>query len=566
MYDNLSREGSERQVGKWRQQPSTGLPPLSEEAVQELAQEVAAEQELLAEAEALASTLAAELARCVQEEHLSERICRAAGDANTFGPLAGGNLIFLSGDYTGRDKIVAIGGTEYAAYALTSSGKVWTWGSNYYGEAGNGIMDGTYAFLPRLIMIREPIVEIAAANNGFHMLALGRSGDVYSWGYDRYNNLMNWKSVKEEDYHYINSNMQYIPQDVMPFIRSLLHTQESVTHVYPSNTNGWGGSYFLTSEGRLFYAGIADNGYCPQPGLPIGGTISPPAEITPYIPLRQGEKIVQLILGNDRTLVLTDQQRAYVWGMNYYGALGLGDIGYYICEPTNLATNFYLPSGEYIVDGMMGEQGTLLLTNQANLYFVGEPQFPIYSIPYPQPAYTPLLISSDMLTATLGQNFMLFVRDGGRSLWYIGYIEGINDEDEDVNIPTDITSEIPLGAGETIQQVVYLGDNVAMVLTSTGRVFTYGYSWEGLLGIAEGVTESFHFTEITANLVSSGAYVSGVVVGGVPATAYELMSEHVLAIIVPPGTQRGAVDITVEGSAPQTFIDAYEYVDSVCAR
>jgi alpha-tubulin suppressor-like RCC1 family protein len=62
--------------------------------------------------------------------------------------------------------------------ALTTTGTVFCWGYNYYGEVGNG--SSAPQSSPVVIDIGEPAQAISAG--GFHTCALGLSGSAYCWG------------------------------------------------------------------------------------------------------------------------------------------------------------------------------------------------------------------------------------------------------------------------------------------------------------------------------------------------------------------------------------------------
>jgi alpha-tubulin suppressor-like RCC1 family protein len=74
---------------------------------------------------------------------------------------------------------VAAGGGD--SMALTSDGRVWTWGINAYGELGNGTV-GVISTVPMLVSHLTGVVAIAAASA--HDLALRSNGTVWAWGYN----------------------------------------------------------------------------------------------------------------------------------------------------------------------------------------------------------------------------------------------------------------------------------------------------------------------------------------------------------------------------------------------
>lgn len=81
---------------------------------------------------------------------------------------------------------VAAGGSVSIA---VSEGDVYTWGTSYFGELGDGSKDGTMRREPTKIDGLSDVVAVAAAplqNSDFgrHVLALTANGNVYAWGYN----------------------------------------------------------------------------------------------------------------------------------------------------------------------------------------------------------------------------------------------------------------------------------------------------------------------------------------------------------------------------------------------
>lgn len=84
-------------------------------------------------------------------------------------------------------KQVACGGTHIAV--LMTDGSVWTWGQNSFGELGIGSSDDKNYLYPQKVAGLSNIVAIAA---GLHnTLAVNSSGDVYGWGYNAYGQMGN---------------------------------------------------------------------------------------------------------------------------------------------------------------------------------------------------------------------------------------------------------------------------------------------------------------------------------------------------------------------------------------
>lgn len=86
---------------------------------------------------------------------------------------------------TGVTTITAGG---YHSLALTSDGKVWAWGHNTYGQLGNGTT--THSSVPvQVTGITGTVIAVAAG--AYHSLALTSDGKVWSWGYNDHGQLGN---------------------------------------------------------------------------------------------------------------------------------------------------------------------------------------------------------------------------------------------------------------------------------------------------------------------------------------------------------------------------------------
>lgn len=84
----------------------------------------------------------------------------------------------------GLHGVEAVAGTSASGYALTTRGRVWSWGSNYYGQLGNGTHHARSR--PGLVRGLSDVVSIATARGGGDMedsvYAVTRTGHVWAWG------------------------------------------------------------------------------------------------------------------------------------------------------------------------------------------------------------------------------------------------------------------------------------------------------------------------------------------------------------------------------------------------
>lgn len=72
---------------------------------------------------------------------------------------------------------------------VVSDGDVYTWGTSYFGELGDGTTDGTTRRVPAKLEGLNDVVDVVAAplrnaSVGRHVLALTAEGSVYAWGFN----------------------------------------------------------------------------------------------------------------------------------------------------------------------------------------------------------------------------------------------------------------------------------------------------------------------------------------------------------------------------------------------
>src|SRR5207237_7357681 len=84
--------------------------------------------------------------------------------------------------------VVAIASGDSYALALKSDGTVRTWGSNGYGQLGNGTDTGSTT--PVIVSNLAGVVAVAAEGEN-HSLALKSDGTVRAWGSNSYGQLGN---------------------------------------------------------------------------------------------------------------------------------------------------------------------------------------------------------------------------------------------------------------------------------------------------------------------------------------------------------------------------------------
>jgi uncharacterized repeat protein (TIGR02543 family) len=198
---------------------------------------------------------------------------------------------------------VALGYSNFAA--LTSTGRLFTWGNNWSGQLGDNTT--TNKDVPNLITDlfnlypNETIVSVSLG--AFHAAALTSTGRLFTWG-------NNWSGQLGNN----TTTPSNTPSQIDRFNLSVNETISSVVL-------GGFHSAALTSKGRLFTWGSNNGGQLGDNSMTQRNT---PTLITDAFDLNLEETISSIHLGAGFTAARTSTGRLFTWGSNNAGQLGNG--------------------------------------------------------------------------------------------------------------------------------------------------------------------------------------------------------------------------------------------------
>ncbi|MBN2696907.1 MAG: InlB B-repeat-containing protein, partial [Bacilli bacterium] len=188
----------------------------------------------------------------------------------------------------------------------------------------------------------------------------------------------------------------------------------------------------LTSNNRVFTWGRNDFG---QLGDGTNVNRNLPQDITSAFGFETDETVISIADGQNSFFLMTSTGRIFAWGYNGWYNLGLGDTVQRLI-PTDITPRFTFNTGERAEELIVRHESAYVITTESRVLFWGR-------------AYG---IDSD-----------------------------IANETSCVIVPTDVTADFQLEAGESLAKIV-MGYRHAVAMTSTGRVLTVGYNGQGQLG------------------------------------------------------------------------------------
>jgi alpha-tubulin suppressor-like RCC1 family protein len=257
---------------------------------------------------------------------------------------------------TGHVTQIAAG--NYDSFAVTSTGQLYAFGDNQYGQLGNATHNVANAANPTPALVVLPgatggVVRVAAG--GAHTLALTSTGQLYAFGINHDGELGNATNNG-------NANANPTPAPV---------TLPGATGTVAQIAAGAAHSLALTSTGQLYAFGY---NYYGQLGNTVNNTPATGANPTPALVSLPGATgaITQISAGGQHSLALTSTGQLYAFGYNFEGQLGTAiNLGTSVANPTPLIVSLPAAAGP-VIRIAAGSFNSLALTSTGQLYGFGD--------------------------------------------------------------------------------------------------------------------------------------------------------------------------------------------------
>lgn len=256
-------------------------------------------------------------------------------------------------------------GFEHMA-ALTSFGKVFTWGYGASGALGHG--DTNSVPNPKPISTLEDVTIIHIESGGFHTAAVSSSGELWTWGRGDMFQLGHSKSLMFKD------DMGSVVLRPMPVA---YFTSNRIT--VKGVSCGEAHTVALDSEGHLYAFGWGAYG---QLGLGAWDAKQKRAEKVRKIKGLADVKVMSIACGLLFSACVTEMGQVWVWGCNDSGQLGLGSTPKQALTPTCLESLL----SENVIDIVCGESHTMALTRSGGVYGWGKGLAGVFRSPSDVPA------------------------------------------------------------------------------------------------------------------------------------------------------------------------------------
>ena len=268
------------------------------------------------------------------------------GLSTTSGPSVGGTEVTFDGEVKASFKQVKSNPEASFTLALTNTGELYAWGSNTYGQLGDGTtIDKSVPVRVDTTGVLADKVVTQIAVGSYESYALTSEGKVYAWG-------ENWGGALG-DGTTTNSNTP-VAVDTSGALAGKIVTQIAATQY---------SVIVLTSEGTLFGWGGNYNGELAT-GTTGGGPHNPRA--VGASGALSGKIVTQIGAGLFHVFAITSSGELYAWGANSYGQLGDGTT-----TRRTTPTIVTALSGQTVTVVAGGDSHSLALTSTGAVYAWG---------------------------------------------------------------------------------------------------------------------------------------------------------------------------------------------------
>ncbi|HEY9153775.1 MAG TPA: immunoglobulin domain-containing protein, partial [Opitutaceae bacterium] len=448
------------------------------------------------------------------------------GSGYTTTPVA----VDMTGVLSGKT-VTAISAGITESMALTSDGKVYTWGNRT--TLGDGTSNASA--VPVAVDMTGALsgkTVTAIATGGDFCMVLTSEGKVYTWGANTNGQLGNNTNGLYDQYSFIP-----VPVDTSGVLAG-----KTVTAI----AAGEGHALVLTSDNKLFsWGGVAHAlGAGSSVALAANGGSNGPVAVD-MSGVLNGRTVVQIAAGQNFSVALTSDGKVFTWGDEGNGNLGNGTRGYDSSQYVPVAVDMTgVLAGLSVTHISCGYQSVVVQASDGKLYAWGDNTYGQLGYTGVSEADTPLAVDT---SGVLSNYTVTALGTGG----------GGNDRSV-VVIGVANTVVAPAISTQPVSQTVTAGSSVTFSVAATGTPLSYQWQ-KGGVAIAGATSSSFIIASTSAGDAGSYTVVVSNSAGNVTSIAATLTVNPLIVaptIITQPTSQTVTTgnsvtfSVTATGTSP----------------
>ena len=374
---------------------------------------------------------------------------------NTSGQLGNGTSVTVSSPIVVYSSIPPISWTAISAGAthvlgITTTGQLYAWGDNTYGELGN-LTSGASLSVSSPVLVSGPATtswSVVAAGGGVSM-AITTIGQLYGWGYNTSG---------------VIGNLSTVPVSSPVLVSGPTATSWTAVSV-------WNSALGLTTTGLLYAWG--DNTFG-NLGINSQTPVSSPVLVSGPASTSWSAVFVR-----GASMAITTTGQLYGWGYNLSAQVGNGTALNFISSPVLVSgpastswsaiTGGNLHSAALTISGIIYEWGD-------NTTFQTVPNFPYIISPYQVGSSSWSAISAGY-NHSLGITTNLLYSWGDNSFWELGL------GSTGVLTPNSPSPVLVSGPTNASWSAIAAGYSASLGITTTGQMYGWGLNTSGQLGI-----------------------------------------------------------------------------------
>ena len=441
---------------------------------------------------------------------------------------------------------IALGWTH--SLYLDEDGQIWAWGSNTWGQLGNGTTTSSNIPLKvDMTGVLAGVDVVAVAAGWWHSMALDSEGRVYTWGRNFHGALGDGTTTNRTT-----------PVGVGGLLESERVTAISIGTSSADATEATL-SAALTDDGRVFTWGSGRQG-----SLGIGST--PTQQVTPALVAGalEGLRVVQIDAAGRTVVALTDEGQIFTWGYRVNGSMGNGVATTGVnSSPVGVTMSGALADVRIVQVGAGVARGQAL-SETGEVFGWGQNEYrqlanggttrALVPVRADMTAFSAIQISPRKLAA--GAYFNLALGQEGRiAAWGDGF-QGQLGNGSTVSggvRPVEVVMDGVMAGANIVELTT--GGNGALALADDGRVFAWGWGASGQLGNGGNVTSAVPVQVGNLRMVTQPADVAATEGDGAVFAASS--SEASASVRWQSSTDGGQTWTEIDGATSSTYtIDA----------